>query len=103
MKTESTDQSRLPQPLFPLGHLVATPGALAALADRGIPPVDLVHRHVTGDWGELDEHDVQSNWLAIREGSRVLSSYVLSETTKVWIITEAGDRSSTTILLPEEY
>jgi hypothetical protein len=102
MKTESTNQSRPQQRLFPLGHLVATPGALAALAERGVQPVDLVHRHLTGDWGELDEHDVHENRFALRSGLRILSSYRLNDTTKVWIITEA-DRSSTTILLPEEY
>jgi hypothetical protein len=31
-----------------------------------------------------------------------MSSYQLTETEKVWIITEA-DRSVTTLLLPEEY
>ncbi|CAN5644679.1 hypothetical protein BH20ACT11_BH20ACT11_12230 [soil metagenome] len=41
--------------------------------------------------------------LSVREGFRIVSSYPLGDTsTKVWIITEA-DRSSTCILLPEEY
>ena len=39
---------------------------------------------------------------ALQYGDRLLSSYVLSESCKVWVITE-WDRSVTTILLPSEY
>jgi hypothetical protein len=38
----------------------------------------------------------------LREGGRLLSSYAVAESVKVWIITEA-DRSVTTLLLPEDY
>ena len=41
--------------LFPLGQIVATPGALAALGKAGQTPQDFLSRHVCGDWGELDE------------------------------------------------
>lgn len=61
------------KPLFDLGQLVATPGALAALEKRGQSPMEFLSRHVTGDWGD-----------------------------KVWVITK-GSRCHTTILLPEEY
>jgi hypothetical protein len=41
--------------------------------------------------------------LALKEGTRLLSAYMLRDgMTKIWIITEA-DRSATTILLPDEY
>ena len=33
---------------------------------------------------------------------RVISSYVLADSTRIWIISEA-DRSATTLLLPDEY
>lgn len=36
------------------------------------------------------------------DGLRILSAYRLRDGTKIWVITEA-DRSSTCILLPEEY
>jgi len=39
------------KPLFNLGQLVATPGALAALEKSGQSPTDFLSRHVTGDWG----------------------------------------------------
>ncbi|HET8925261.1 MAG TPA: hypothetical protein VFN26_19925 [Candidatus Acidoferrum sp.] len=89
--------------LFPLGQIVATPGALAALEKAGQTPLDFLSRHVRGDWGELDEHDRKENELSLKRGFRLLSSYrVSSGDTKVWVITEA-DRSVTTLLLPEEY
>ena len=43
--------------LFPLGKVVATPGALQVLAATGQSPVALLHRHANGDWGDLDEED----------------------------------------------
>lgn len=86
-----------------LGRLVATPGALEALADAGVSPTRLLARHVRGDWGELDEEDRRANDRALLEGTRLLSAYTLPRTNeKVWVITE-WDRSSTTILLPSEY
>ena len=89
--------------LFPLGQIVATPGALAALAKAGQTPLDFLTRHVCGDWGELDTHDRNENELGLKRGFRLLSSYRTSSgDTKVWVITEA-DRSVTTVLLPEEY
>ena len=90
------------QPKFPLGQVVATPGALAALEQAGHAPLEFISRHVAGDWGELDEEDRRENEFSLKEGFRILSAYRLKDGTKIWIITEA-DRSSTTILLPEEY
>jgi hypothetical protein len=87
---------------FPLGRIVATPGALAALVEAGESPGIFIKRHVTGDWGELDEEDQRENELSVAHGFRLLSAYTLSDGTKLWIITEA-DRSSTTLLLPSEY
>jgi hypothetical protein len=44
---------------------------------------------------------------SLKDGSRLLSAYLLKDGTKIWIITEAeddnGKREATTILLPEEY
>ncbi len=86
---------------LPLGRVVATPGALKALAEAGEYPFRYIARHATDDWGELCAHDHRQNEIALREGYRVFSSYETSEG-RVWVITEA-DRSVTTILLPEEY
>ena len=86
---------------LPLGKILATPEALKLLVEAGGHPFDLLARHATGDWGELCAFDRRQNEIALREGSRVLSSYPVGREC-VWVITEA-DRSVTTILLPEEY
>jgi len=87
---------------FPLGQVVATPGALVALAEAGQTPHEFIRRHQTGDWGDLDEDDRRENERSLEIGCRVLSAYHLRDGTKIWIITEA-DRSATTLLLPSEY
>jgi len=86
--------------LFELGRIVAAPGALEVLAPE--EPLVLLRRHQSGDWGEVDAHDRRANNRALKDGTRVLSSYTTSGGEKVWIITEA-DRSSTGLLLPSEY
>ncbi len=86
---------------FPLGRVVATPGALELLEEAGEDPLLLLARHNSGDWGELDLHDRQENALSLKNGWRLVSRYPIAGGV-VWIITEA-DRSVTTILLPEEY
>ena len=40
-------------PLFDLGRVVATPGALELLAATETNPAELLERHVSGDWGEV--------------------------------------------------
>jgi invasion protein IalB len=86
----------------PLGQVVATPGALDALAEAKESPLPYLMRHTHGDWGEVCPEDARANDAACETEERLLSSYRLRDGTKLWIITEA-DRSSTCILLPEEY
>lgn len=90
------------RPRFRLGQLVATPGALLLLACHQVNPLELIGRHITGDFGDLDAEDQQRNEEAIEQGARVFSSYRLPNDEKVWCITE-WDRSVTTLLLPVEY
>jgi hypothetical protein len=87
---------------FPLGNLVSTPGALEAIEHAGDTPLPYLARHAAGDWGDLDPGDKAENEPALIDGLRILSAYRLADDTRIWIITEA-DRSSTTILLPQEY
>jgi hypothetical protein len=92
---------------FSLGRLVATPGALEALADSGQMADFFIDRHSRGDWGEVDAEDWQANDQALLDGSRLLSVYRTLRGIPIWVITEAADddghRALTTILLPEEY
>jgi hypothetical protein len=90
------------KPLFDLGQLVATPGALAALETSGQSPMDFLSRHVTGDWGEIPREDRKENQFSLEKGFRLLSSYRTSANDVVWVITESS-RSHTTLLLPDEY
>ncbi len=85
---------------FKLGRIVSTPNALNHLTYDEI--LSGLMRHVTGDWGDVDEHDRQENELSLKQGSRLLSVYHSTAQLKFWIITEA-DRSVTTVLLPDDY
>jgi hypothetical protein len=86
------------KPRFPLGRTVATPAAMALEIDLA----SYMRRHHCGDWGDLCDEDKQANEEALAEGFRILSCYQVGNGRRIYIITEA-DRSSTCILLPEEY
>lgn len=87
---------------FPLGQIVATPGALEILDLAAVNAWDLLQRHQHGDWGNVPPEDAEENVRSVANGWRILSSYPVSEDHRIWIITEA-DRSVTTLLLPDEY
>jgi hypothetical protein len=101
-KQENPMQQTDRKPLFDLGQLVATPGALAVLEKTRQNPMEFLSRHVTGDWGEIPEEDKKENLFSLEKGFRLLSSYRTTAGDRVWVITEAN-RSHTTLLLPEEY
>src|SRR3979409_1983513 len=95
-------------PLFRPGRLLATPGALDALEQAGQNVWEFLSRHLAGDWGVVSADDKAANDQSLKDGSRILSAYVLNDgQTKVWLITEAegddGNRAATTLLLPSEY
>lgn len=85
---------------FPLGRTVATANASAVLAPAEM--TQALHRHLCGDWGDLDDEDRDANERALVHGERIFSVYHSENRTKFYIITER-DRSYTTILLPEDY
>ena len=86
---------------FELGKVVATPGALEVIERVGDVTDDILVRHVTGDCGDMCEEDRKSNEVAMKHDLRIMSAYTFGDD-KLWVITEA-DRSSTTILRPDEY
>lgn len=68
-----------------------------------------MRKHISGDWGDLDPEDKQSNEdsLDAKHPSRILSAYNFQQLpgvsdTKIWIATE-WDRSATTVLFPSEH
>ena len=92
---------------FSLGQVVATPGALEALADAGQTPEFFLEMHVAGNWGDVDIEDKNANDHALVDGGRLLSAYRTLRNVRIWIITEAvddnGKRIATTLLKPSEY
>ena len=87
---------------FPLGQIVATPGALEAIQEAGQSPDFFLDKHVQGDWGEVCDEDKGLNDQALVDGERLLSAYRTLKNERIWVITEA-DRSSSCLLKPEEY
>ena len=86
--------------LFPMGRLLATPAAIAAI--NGDELVNALDRHLSGDWGDVCAEDRSQNDRALKNGARLFSVYHTAAKVKFWIITEA-DRSATTVLLPSDY
>lgn len=87
-------------PRFELGNIYTTPGA-DELINEGLLADLYLDRHWRGDWGDIDEEDRQSNEQAIAHGERLLSCFD-TPVGRLLIITEA-DRSTTTVLTPDEY
>lgn len=85
---------------IPLGQIYITPGARREVPHGEI--CDAIIRHMTGEFGDLSEADWESNTEALENDGQILSAYDSKAGVRFWIITE-GDRSVTTILLPEDY
>ncbi len=101
--SESLLQASLPKKiLFPLGQIVATPGALELLSRHSLSPMRFIERHATGDWGCVCPEDAQENERAIENDYRILSAYEIVGKHRIWVITE-WNRSVTTLLRPEDY
>jgi len=97
-------------PSFQTGQIVATRGVYD-LASQNPDFAQFIqkslNRHVKGDWGDVDDDDKEANNQALKQSTRLLSSYKderfpQNGVATIWIITEA-DRSATTILFPDEY
>ena len=112
--TLRSDQICLEAPaLFSLGHVVATPAALALIDEHGASIPQLLNRHQTGDWKELCREDREANWQAVFNGERVLSAFNIAPASmpgreaKIWIISEGHEPvqsyAVTTILTPACY
>jgi hypothetical protein len=101
MSTANTQTQSAPAALFETGQFYLTRSAQSLLAEHKQSAVPFYDRHIAGDWSEMDLGDQRANEFAIKRGERIVSKYRLG-TNNIWIITEA-DRSSTTMLLPEEY
>ena len=92
-------------PMFSVGNVVATPGALDLLDRHALNAATILRRHMWGDFGTVCAEDRAANLAAIGNGARILSAYKVGpagKTERLWVLTDA-DRSVTTLLLPSEY
>jgi hypothetical protein len=89
-----------PIPRFVPGKLLVTEGALNALENQDI--LTGITRHVRGDWGNMDARDRMVNERALIVGRQLLSIFNSEKGREFYVITEA-DRSSTTVMMPEEW
>ena len=96
------DPTRKSSPLFQLGQVLLTPGAIEALSESGQMPYEFISRHASLEQGELSSEDHKENLFSVDKSLRIFSAFKTIEGIKLWVITEA-DRSATTILLPSEY
>lgn len=85
------------------------PSASEGIADRAAQDAKFatfcyqcLRRHAEGDWGHISAQDRSRNQRALKEGSRILSTYRRRGCPEILIVTEA-DRSTTRILFPHEY
>ena len=92
-------------PLFPLGRIVSTRSVFQDMQDNAEFKnhcSECLSKHALGKWGNVSDHDSKENDDALKQNLRLFSVYDSGRWKKIWIITEA-DRSSTTILYPEDY
>ena len=97
-------------------RVVATPNALALLANHKVDLLTLLFRHMCGEWGDVDDGDAELNTFAVDNGLRLMSVYRMGHwldaaplsrqlrcaIPTVFVVTE-HDRSVCTFMLPDEY
>jgi len=93
---------------FDLGAIVVSPQALRAMQRFGTDPSTLVHRHASGDWGDIGTEAQLANERALSSGGWLVSMYVLRSPIgahprrqSLCVVTEAGGRFTTLQLLDE--
>lgn len=113
------------KPLFSLGDIFLTQKAKQACIRNKVDYYNYLARHCSGDWGEVGNYaevklsntEIQTGnmedtaklnvWLLkCRENGSIMSSYLLDDNTKIWIITTCNfckKENHTTILLPSDY
>ena len=90
----------LPLAKFRLGRIATTSNAQLHLSDEDI--VQAIRQHQAGNWGEVPPANWPANEHALKTGGRLFSAYRSAGGKLFYVITE-GDRSSTSVLLPDEY
>ena len=100
------------------GRFIQTAAVQAWIGDNGLRlrfATDCFYRHLSGEWGEVDEEDHANNEANLRHQSMLLSVWPIPDElrdagfgtprlaeTKLWVITDPGHQV-TTILFPSDY
>jgi hypothetical protein len=87
---------------FTAETVVSTPGARIYIGASGQTVQHFVHRHWSGDWGLVAQHDQEANETALAIGYSVLSVFETALGQEIWLITDAY-RRVTTVLTPSDY
>ncbi|MBK0032636.1 methyltransferase [Erwinia sp. S43] len=88
-------------PLFSSGALTLS-ARVQWLDSKGlVDPHRFLHRHLRGDWGDLDEPERRANRAALESGGPLASRYQVTPRLALEVITDE-QRSLTVIQLPEE-
>lgn len=96
---------------FGLGEVIATPTVWMLIdtnADFSLFTTLCLSRYIAGDWGDISDEDKSLNDKAVKEGDRIIASYLIPQEVegicedRIWISTE-GDRSLTMLLFPGDY
>jgi hypothetical protein len=85
--------------LFPTGAIRITPIAKRYLNLQDVSKA--IKRHTQGDWGELCRADKQDNDHSVTHRKELFSIYTDRHNIGFYVVTNS-DRSTTTVLLPEE-
>ncbi|HGV0688966.1 TPA: hypothetical protein ACNBWM_004518 [Escherichia coli] len=86
---------------FRLGQMLATIGVLELCKHKHIDLGPMIDRHVSGDWGDVDDAQREANDEALKDSGTIVSVYH-PHGVRMLIVTD-GDRSHTVAMLPHEY
>lgn len=88
-------------PLFSSGELLVS----ESVQTRGYDYLPLVRRHLSGDWGDVDDYSSASNDQSVNEASEILSQYRVLEighNEEIVTIVTAADRAYTVVFLASD-
>lgn len=98
---EGAQPVQFPGQKFSLGSVAITFAMMEERIKKGINPLEIIKRHAFGDWGNIADEEKEYNDKAIEKGEEIFSKYH-TDHGEVWVFT-SGDRTVTTLMIPEDY
>ena len=74
-KAHGVHRTQVVKPLFTLSRVVATPGALTAIAKLGKQSRNFLALQASDSWGKVTPENIKENELSLQDGFRRLSAY----------------------------